>query len=101
VAYDNTNLVSTGLALANASDQAVTLSLIVRDESGAQLSGGSITLAAHGHTALTLGQQQAYPATAGIRGTVQISTLANSPFSALGIRFTPSQNITTIPVLAQ
>jgi hypothetical protein len=99
VAYDNSNLVSTGLALANASDQAVTLSLIVRDESGAQLSGGSITLAAHGHTALTLGQPQAFPATAGIRGTIEMSTLTGT-FSALGIRFTPSQNITTIPVLA-
>jgi hypothetical protein len=98
VVFDNTNGVATGLALANASDQAVTLNLIVRDESGAQIAGGAINLAAHGHTAVTM--SDAYPGTAGIRGTAEISTLAGT-FSALGIRFTPSQNITTIPVLAK
>jgi len=77
----------------------VTLNLIVRDESGAQIAGGSINLAAHGHTAMDM--SQAYPGTAGIRGTAQIATLAGSQFSALGIRFTPGQNITTIPVLAK
>ena len=99
VVYDNSNGNATGLALANASDQAETLSLILRDETGAQFAGGSVTLAAHGHTALTM--SEAYPGTEGIRGTVQISNLAGTPFSALGIRFTPSQNITTIPVLAK
>ncbi len=99
VVFDNTNGVATGFALANASDQAVTLNLIVRDESGAQIAGGSINLAAHGHTAMDM--SQAYPGTAGIRGTAQIATLAGSQFSALGIRFTPGQNITTIPVLAK
>ena len=97
VAYDNTNGLTTGLALANASDQAETLSLILRDENGAQFAGGAINLPAHGHTAVTL--SLAYPGTAGIRGTVQISNLAGTPFSALGIRFTAGQNITTIPVL--
>ena len=99
VVYDNTNKNETGLALANASNQAVTLSLILRDDSGSQLSGGSVTLAAHGHTAVTM--SDAYPGTKGIRGTVQISNLAGTPFSALGIRFTSNQNITTIPVLAK
>jgi len=99
VAYDNTNGLTTGLALANASDQAVTLNLILRDDNGGQFAGGTIVLAGHGHTAVTLAQ--AYPGTAGIRGTVNIATLADTQFSALGIRFTPSQNITTIPVLAK
>ena len=99
VVYDNTEGNSTGLALANASDQAVTLSLNLRDDGGSQISGGSVTLPAHGHTALTM--SQAYPGTAGIRGTVQISSLTSTPFSALGIRFTSSQNITTIPVLVK
>ena len=99
VVFDNTYGIATGLALANASDKAVTLSLILRNDSGAQFAGGSISLPAHGHTAVIL--SDAYPGTAGIRGTVQIGALAGSQFSALGIRFTPSQNVTTIPVLAK
>jgi len=99
VVYDNTNGVATGLALANASDQAVNLSLILRNESGAQIAGGAVALPAHGHTAVDM--SSAYPGTKGSRGTVQISNLTASPFSALGIRFTPSQNITTIPVLVK
>jgi hypothetical protein len=97
VAYDNTNGLATGLALANASDQAVNLNLILRDDNGGQFAGGAIALPGHGHTAVNLAQ--AYPGTAGIRGTVNIATLTASQFSALGIRFTPSQNITTIPVM--
>ena len=97
--YDNTNGIATGLALANASDQTLNLSLILRDENGAQFAGGAISLPAHGHTAVDM--SHAYPGTAGIRGTVDLTTLANTTFSALGIRFTPSQNITTIPVLSR
>jgi len=97
VVFDNTNGIATGLALANPSDQAVSLNLIVRDDSGAQIAGGAATLAANGHSAVVLSQQ--YPGTAGIRGSVEIDG-PGGQFSALGIRFTPSQNVTTIPVLA-
>jgi len=100
VPYDNTQGLITGLALANATDQAITLNLILRDESGAQFAGGSIPLKAHGHTAVQLAN--AYPGSAGIRGSVEIGTLgAGGQFVALGLRFTPNQNVTTIPVLAK
>lgn len=98
VVFDNTDGIETGLALANASDQAVTLNLIIRDDSGAGISAGLVNLPGHGHTAVVV--SQSYAATAGIRGTVEIEAPSGSQFSALGIRFTPSQNITTIPVLA-
>lgn len=99
LAYDNTNGTVTGVALANATDQAVNLSLIVRNDSGAQIAGGSISLPANGHTAMIL--SQGYPATAGILGSVEIDVPTGNQVSALGIRFTTSQNITTIPVLAK
>jgi len=99
VAFDNTNGIATGLALANESKQAVTLNLILRTENGAQIAGGIVALPAHGHKAMVL--SQGYPPTAGIRGTVEIDVPANSQVSALGLRFTPSQNITTIPALAK
>lgn len=98
VAFDNTNGLVTGMALANPTDQAVSLNLIIRNDSGAELAGGIENLPAYGHTAQIL--SQSYPATAGIRGSIAIQG-PSGEFSALGIRFTPSQNITTIPVLAK
>ncbi len=99
VAFDNTDGLVTGMALANLTDQAVSLTLIVRNDSGAELSGGIENLPAYGHTALVL--SQSYPATAGIRGSIEIEAPTGGEFSALGLRFTPSQNITTIPVLTK
>jgi len=99
VPYDNTNGNMTGLALANETDQPITLTLVVRNDSGTEIKGGSISLAGYGHTAMDLAQT--FPATAETLGTVEIDALNGGLFSALGIRFTPSQNITTIPVLVQ
>ena len=97
--FDNTDGVATGLAVANESMQSTTLNLILRNDSGAQIGTATVPLPAHGHTAQVL--SQAYGATAGIRGTVEIDAPTGIQFSALGIRFTPSQNVTTIPVLVK
>jgi putative Ig domain-containing protein len=97
--FDNTSGVATGLALANESIQSTTLNLILRNDNGAEIGTGTVPLAAYGHSALVL--SQAYGATAGIRGTVEIDAPAGIQFSALGVRFTPGQNITTIPVLVK
>jgi hypothetical protein len=97
--FDNTGGIVTGLALANESSQAVSLNLNLRNDSGTQIGVGPISLAAFGHTAVSLSQE--FGATAGIRGTVEIDAPTGSQFSAVGIRFTPSQNITTIPVLVK
>jgi hypothetical protein len=97
--FDNTDGVATGLALANQSNLSTTLNLILRNDIGSQIGVATILLAAHGHTAVVL--SQAYGVTAGIRGTVEIDAPAGFQFSALGIRFTPSHNVTTIPVLAK
>ncbi|SRR5579863_9277089 len=97
LAYDNTGGVGTGMALANDSGQSLTLGLVIRDDSGAEIHGGQLILPPHGHSAVVL--SQAYPSTAGIRGSVQIQSLSGGQFSALGIRVTSDQNITTIPVL--
>ena len=99
VVYDNTNGIETGLAIANATAQAITLNLIVRDDTGAEIKAGILPLAAHGHTSMIL--SKAYEGTKGIRGTVEIDALSGGQFSALGLRFTPGQNVTTIPVLAK
>ena len=96
LAYDNTNGLVTGLALANATGQSANLTVTVRDDQGSVLQAGPIALASHGHTSMVL--TSGYPMSAGKRGTLQIDGPAG--FSALGLFFTPAGNVTTLPVFA-
>ena len=73
--------------------------VIVRDDKGLLLTTGSLALSASGHTSFDLATQ--YPATAGVRGTIEFDTPPGGQISVLGIRFTPPNNaLTTIPALA-
>jgi len=97
--FDNTSLVNTlgtGVALANLGPQPATVPIVVNDDGGAQIASGSIQLAAFGHTAFTLSDQ--YPATAGKRGTVQLTAPPTGQISALGIRAN-GNSFTTIPAI--
>ncbi|MEO8050054.1 MAG: Ig-like domain repeat protein [Acidobacteriota bacterium] len=96
--YDNTGLVNalgTGVAIANGSDQTASVPFTINDDAGAQIGSGSISVAAHGHTAFTLSDQ--YPATAGKRGTMQFVKPPQGQISVLGIRAN-GNSFTTIPV---
>jgi sugar lactone lactonase YvrE len=98
--FDNTGGYSTGVALANLTNQAVSIPVVLRDGTGASLgAAASIALAANAHTSFTLATS--YPATAGIFGTLELDTPAGGQISALGIRATPQDAITTVPVLAK
>ena len=99
LAFDNTNGLSTGLALANVSSQAVKVPLVVRDDSGAKLGTATINLAAHGHTSFTLTDK--YGFARGKRGTVEFDTPPNGQISALGIRAEATGSFTSIPVLVK
>jgi hypothetical protein len=103
LAYDNTNGLATGLALANISTQAASVPVVVRDETGATLTQSQIQLAGNGHTSFMLTDTtQGFPATAGMRGMIEFDIPAGSRISALGIRAVASTHvITTIPVLAK
>jgi len=85
------------VAIANASAQDATLSLIVRDETGRQITTHSESLWAWGHTSFML---TAYPETAGIRGTVEVFHAAGGRISVLGLRVNHGIAITTLPVSA-
>jgi hypothetical protein len=101
LAFDNTNGVVLGVALANVSSQAASVPVVIRDDSGAQTATGSIALAANGHTSFVLSSQ--FPATANGRGTIEFDTPVSGRISVLGIRTTPlgsSTTLTTIPALA-
>src|ERR1019366_2747029 len=88
LAFDNTNGTATGVAVSVASSQASSVPVIIRDDTGAQVSAGSIPLAANGHTSFMLMNQ--FPSTTGIRGTVEFDAPASAEISVLGIRSPPA-----------
>jgi hypothetical protein len=103
LAFDNTNHLVTGVALANVSipSQAVAVRVVLRDDTGATLvtPTPTINLAGGGHTSFILANS--YASVAGKRGTVEFDTPAGAQISALGLRATPAGAVTTIPVLAK
>lgn len=101
LAFDNTNRIATGVALANVSvpSQAVAVGVVLRDDTGASLGTATINLVAGGHTSFLLADS--YKSVAGQRGTVEFDTPPGTQISALGLRATPTGAVTTIPVLAK
>jgi len=103
LAFDNINGLVLGIALANISAQAVTVQVVIRDDSGAQIAAGSLPqLAAGGHYQFGLADAvNGFPVTANKRGTIEFNTPLPGQISVLGLRFTPPNNaLTTIPAMA-
>ncbi len=99
LAFDNTAGLTTGLALANVTSQPASVSVLIRDDTGAPQQTTAIDLPAHGHISFML--PDTYAAAAGKRGTIEFVTPVGGSISALGLRATPTGNLTTIPVLAK
>lgn len=99
LAFDNTNGLQTGVAMANASGQSASVSIIIRDDNGKSLCTAVMSLAGQGHTSFVLADQ--YPYVAGARGTVEFDAPPGVQVSVLGLRVAPAGAITTIPVLAK
>ena len=98
LAFDNTNGVATGVAVASVSTLTSSIPVIIRDDQGNQLVTDFLQLPANGHTSYVLAQQ--YPATANVRGTIEFDAPSGAQISALGIRYTPPGTLTTIPSLS-
>ncbi len=99
VAFDNTNGTATGVAINGVSTQAVNVPVVVRDDTGLQIATDTISLAANGHLAFTLGTDK-YPGAANIRGTIEFDTPPGAQIGALGIRIPVAHTFTTLPALA-
>ena len=99
LAFDNTGGTATGVAISTSSLQAASIPVVIRDDSGAQIGTGSISLAANGHSAFVLTTQ--FPVTTGKRGTLEISTPAGGQIGVLGIRTPPANTFTTLPALTR
>lgn len=101
LAFDNTGDISTGVAINSVATQVVNIPVTVRDATGAQIATDTITLAPNGHLSFTLASDK-YPATAGIRGTIEFDTPANAQIGVLGIRIpAAAHTFTTLPALAK
>jgi hypothetical protein len=98
LAFDNTNGIATGVALANLTTGAATIPVVIRDNTGAQLGTAAVQLGAKSHTAFVLSDQ--FSNVANVTGTIEFDTPPGGQISVLGIRFPPGQRFTTIPVVA-
>ena len=99
LAFDNTNGIATGVALASVSSQTMSVPVILRDDLGASLGTTTIILPARGHTSFVLTDRQAVAA--GKRGTLEFDSPAGGQISVLGLRATSTGAVTTIPLLAK
>ena len=103
LAFDNTNGTATGVAVNSVSTAPqVSIPVVVRDETGAQIAADVLTMAPNGHYAFTLGVDR-YPAAAAIRGTIEFDKPPNGQIGALGIRIPTggAHTFTTLPALAK
>jgi len=104
--FDDTGVVSTGLAIANLAESAAVFEVVMRDDSGAQIGTGMIGLPALGHNSFMLTDSTyGFPAAAGVRGTVEFDTPPGGRISVLGLRANAIPNssgfaVTSLPTLA-
>jgi hypothetical protein len=100
LAFDDTGPLATGLAIANLATSPATVGVVIRDDTGAKIGMGTVSLPAQGHNSFMLNDATyGFPITAGKRGTVEFDTPANGQISVLGLRANGNA-LTTLPVLA-
>jgi hypothetical protein len=96
VPYDNTAGAVTGVAIANGSSAAVSVTATIWDQNGTLLGTETIPLAAEGHTAFQLPTQ--YSITVGKMGVMQLQSGA-AGLTAVGLRFSAFGTFTSVPVI--
>jgi hypothetical protein len=98
--FDDTNGLTTGVALATNFGLPVSITATFRDDTGAQIGvPQTIGLAAHGHKSFLL--PDFFQAAAGRRGMVEFAAPQGQGISVIGLRAKSDGTLTTIPVLAK
>ena len=100
IAFDNTAGTATGIAINSVSSSAVSVPVVIRDDSGNQIGTDTLNLPANAHLAFTLVADK-YPQTANIRGAIEFDTPPGGQIGALGIRIPVAHTFTTLPALAK
>jgi hypothetical protein len=93
--YDNTNGLRTGVALANESSSAATITATLRDQNGAQLATTQLSLPAFGHSSFFV--DELFAASRNQLGVIQFQSAG--ALSAVGLRFSPAGTFTSIPLI--
>ncbi len=97
--FDDTAGTTSGLAIANVSNQTANITLNIDDDTGTLQQTTSITLQANQHTSFMLPDK--YASAVNKRGTVEFVTPMGGRISVIGLRATSAGTLTTIPVLAK
>ena len=97
LAYDNTDGLATGFAIANATGVGGYARLTFRDESGASLGTSDFILAPSGQASFVMADR--FGITAGRRGTIEAAPPPGGRISMIGLRATPDGKFTTLPVM--
>jgi hypothetical protein len=100
VPFDNTGGFFTGVALINSTSASATIDVIIRDALGNRLGSPSpITLPANGHTSFLAPAE--FPVTKGRLGTIEFQTNSSGGIAGLGLRFSPFNSFTSMPVVVR
>jgi len=98
--FDDTNGLTTGVALATNFGLPVNIMATFRDDSGAQIGAPqSISLPAHGHKSFLL--PDLLQEVVGKRGMVEFAVPQGAGISVIGLRAKSDGTLTTIPVLTK
>jgi hypothetical protein len=100
LAFDNTAGTATGVAVNSVSAQSVNVPVLIRDDTGAQISTDTLNLPPNGHLSFLLATDR-YTITAGKRGTIEFVRPAGTQIGVLGIRIPITNTFTTLPALAK
>ncbi|MCX6630979.1 MAG: hypothetical protein NTW28_25485 [Candidatus Solibacter sp.] len=93
--FDNTAGFVTGVALVNATSEAVIVTATIRDDNGAQIGLQAVALPAMGHT--SFGVTDRFSMTSGRRGIIEFRNTAGGAVTGLGLRFSSFGSFTSIP----
>jgi uncharacterized protein (TIGR03118 family) len=93
--YDNTSGFQTGVALANQSSTAQTVTVTLIDQNGGQLTSSQINLPAMGHSSFFLSSQ--FAQSANRLGIIQFQ--GSGGLTGVGLRFSPTGSFTSIPII--
>ncbi|MBZ5595498.1 MAG: hypothetical protein LAP39_24910 [Acidobacteriia bacterium] len=100
VPFDNTGGFVTGVALVNSTSVHTTLNVTIRDAFGNKLgSPSTIVLPANGHLAFVATDQ--FAVTKGQLGTIEFQPASSSGIAGLGLRFSPFNSFTSVPVIVR
>jgi hypothetical protein len=97
--FDDTNGLTTGVALANQNAAAAIVTVRIYDDAGTLLQTTSINLGSGGHTSFMLPAN--YAVTTNKRGMVEFIVPLGGKISAIGLRAKSDGTLTTIPVLTK